>query len=94
MAVLDQSGPAMAASTRPVTYDWPSDTRAGGCSLTLPLGTTQLTAGSVPLPAAVMLAVFEAMSRRGAAVVLKVAAPAAACRLRPVGYGIAPPRTL
>jgi hypothetical protein len=36
----------MIAFTRLVTYAWPSLTRAGGCSLTRPLGTTQETAGN------------------------------------------------
>jgi len=34
--------------TRFVTYACPSAIEAGGCSLFAPLGTTQLTAGSLP----------------------------------------------
>src|SRR5258706_15231413 len=52
MAVEFQSGPDMTALTRLVTYDWPALTDAGGCSLTSPEGTTQETAGNVPLCAA------------------------------------------
>src|SRR5437763_7604966 len=42
----------MTALIRPVTYVWPALTSAVGCSETLPLGSIQETAGSVPFLAA------------------------------------------
>src|SRR5437016_199258 len=57
MAVDFQSGLCITASTRLVTYLWPSWTLAGGCSLFFWLGTTHDTAGSVPLLAAARNAV-------------------------------------
>src|SRR5436305_14861134 len=52
MAVDDQSLLRMIALTRPVAYAWPTDTRAGGCSLTAGAGTIHDTAGSFPVRAA------------------------------------------